>query len=159
MQHLCTSYDWNALLIKTWFRSEYHSNSTGVIRSHQLLLQNINNWCTITVWDDVISWHVGKTPCTCHQYNREYYSTAQNFIWHSFSIGYKNFCTCCSLTFWQLHKLSHIKVFHSSDTGRTRMQLAKVVIASALVLAACAEGLPDGKGNVFQICSYGCLLC
>ena len=29
------------------------------------------------------------------------------------------------------------------------MQLAKVVIASALVLAACAEGLPEGKGLMY----------
>ena len=32
------------------------------------------------------------------------------------------------------------------------MQLAKVVITSALVLAACAKGLPEGKCyNVFKI--------
>ena len=30
------------------------------------------------------------------------------------------------------------------------MQLAKVVIASVLVLAACAEELPEGKGCVFE---------
>ena len=30
------------------------------------------------------------------------------------------------------------------------MKLAKVVIASALVLAACAEGLPEGKGCVLK---------
>ena len=30
------------------------------------------------------------------------------------------------------------------------MQLAKVVIASALVLAACAEGLPEGKSCVLK---------
>ena len=30
------------------------------------------------------------------------------------------------------------------------MQLAKVVIASALVLARCAEGLPEGKGCVLK---------
>ena len=30
------------------------------------------------------------------------------------------------------------------------MKLAKVVIASALVLAACAEGLPEGKGFVLK---------
>ena len=30
------------------------------------------------------------------------------------------------------------------------MQLAKVVIASALVLAACAEGLPEGKSYVLK---------
>ena len=29
------------------------------------------------------------------------------------------------------------------------MQLAKVVIASALVLSACAEGLPEGKGLMY----------
>ena len=30
------------------------------------------------------------------------------------------------------------------------MQLAKVVVASALVLAACGEGLPEGKGCVLK---------
>ena len=30
------------------------------------------------------------------------------------------------------------------------MQLAKVVITSALVLAACVEGLPDGKDCVLK---------
>ena len=30
------------------------------------------------------------------------------------------------------------------------MQLAKVVITSALVLAACAKGLPDGKDCVLK---------
>ena len=29
------------------------------------------------------------------------------------------------------------------------MQLAKVVIATVLVLAACAEGLPEGKGLMY----------
>ena len=38
-----------------------------------------------------------------------------------------------------------LKLFHSIGAGLTRMQLAKVVIASALVLAACVEGLPEGK--------------
>ena len=33
------------------------------------------------------------------------------------------------------------------------MQLAKVVIASALVLAACGEGLPEGKGCVLKCIS------
>ena len=32
------------------------------------------------------------------------------------------------------------------------MQLAKVVIASALVLAACAEGLPEGKQTLYFLC-------
>ena len=30
------------------------------------------------------------------------------------------------------------------------MQLAKVVISSILVLAVCAEGLPEGKGCVLK---------
>ena len=30
------------------------------------------------------------------------------------------------------------------------MQLAKVVITSALVLAVCAEGLPEGKGCMLK---------
>ena len=33
------------------------------------------------------------------------------------------------------------------------MQLVKVVIASALVLAACGEGLPEGKGCVLKCIS------
>ena len=42
--------------------------------------------------------------------------------------------------------VSHVKLFHSTGAGITRMQLAKVVvITSALVLAACTEGLPGGK--------------
>ena len=45
---------------------------------------------------------------------------------------------------------SHIHLFHSTGAGRTRMQLAKVVIASVLVLAGCAEGLPEGKGCVLE---------
>ena len=42
------------------------------------------------------------------------------------------------------------------------MQLAKVVITSALVLAACVEGLPEGKSCVlkdvklFYILYHGC---
>ena len=32
------------------------------------------------------------------------------------------------------------------------MQLAKVVIASALVLAACAKGLPEGKQTFILLC-------
>ena len=47
-------------------------------------------------------------------------------------------------------KSSHIKLFHSTGAGRARMQLAKVVTASALVLAGCAEGLPEGKGCVLK---------
>ena len=33
------------------------------------------------------------------------------------------------------------------------MQLAKVVIASILILAACAEGLPESKGCVLKYIS------
>ena len=32
------------------------------------------------------------------------------------------------------------------------MQLAKVVIASALILAACAKGLPEGKQTLHFLC-------
>jgi len=41
--------------------------------------------------------------------------------------------------------LSHTKLLHSTGTGITRKQLAKVVIASALVLATYAEGLTEGE--------------
>ena len=43
--------------------------------------------------------------------------------------------------------MSHI---NSTSAGSTRMQLAKVMIASVLVLAACAEGLPEGKTYVLK---------
>ena len=58
----------------------------------------------------------------------------------------KNHSTYYSLTFLQLPELqsSHIKLFHSTGAGVTRMQLAKVVIAGVLVIAVCAEGLPEG---------------
>ena len=47
--------------------------------------------------------------------------------------------------------VSHIKLFHSTSTGVTRMQLAKVVvIANALFFAACSEGLPGGKDCVLK---------
>jgi len=38
------------------------------------------------------------------------------------------------------------------------MQLAKVVIASALVLATCAEGLPEGEYSVTAISGITCVL-
>ena len=34
------------------------------------------------------------------------------------------------------------------------MQLAKVVIMSVLVLVECAEGLPEGKGCVFEYTAH-----
>ena len=89
----------------------------------------------------VTSWHTDSKLYHCAHTN----NSDSDVAW--FSTGYKNLCTCCSLTFWQLHKLqlSHIKLFHSTGAGITRMQLAKVVIASALVLAACVKALPEGK--------------
>ena len=44
--------------------------------------------------------------------------------------------------------VSHIKLVHSTGAGLTKMQLAKVVITSTLVLAACVEGLAEGKDYV-----------
>ena len=44
--------------------------------------------------------------------------------------------------------VSYIKLVHSTSAGLTRMQLAKVVITSTLVLVACVEGLPEGKDYV-----------
>ena len=41
--------------------------------------------------------------------------------------------------------VSHIKLFHSTGAGITRMQLAKVVIASVLIFVVHAERLPEGK--------------
>ena len=44
------------------------------------------------------------------------------------------------------------------------MQLAKVVIASVLVLAACVEGLPEGKScvlkyvKIFYICTMAVIV-
>ena len=90
--------------------------------------KNTNNGCTITVCDDVISWHIDRISTTvwCQQLK----------IWYDVaSTDYKNLCTCCSLTFCTVSQVavSHIKLFHSTGAGRTRMQLAKVVIASDLV--------------------------
>ena len=67
----------------------------------------------------------------------------------------KNHSTYYSLTFLQLPELqsSHIELFHSTGAGVTRMQLAKVVIASVLVIAVCAEGLPEGSD-----CLLKCIL-
>ena len=50
-------------------------------------------------------------------------------------------------------QLSHIKLFHST-CAEIRMQLAKVVIASVLVFAACTEGLPEDKGLCAEMCSH-----
>ena len=97
----------------------------------------------------VTSWHTDSKLYHCaHTINTTIWIllTAQKFIcdiaW--FSNGYKSLCTCCSLTFWQLHKLqsSHIKLFQSTGTGITRMVAVKVMITSVLVLVACTEGLP-----------------
>ena len=38
-----------------------------------------------------------------------------------------------------------------TGAGITRMRLTKVVITSALVIAVCAEGLPDSKGCVMKL--------
>ena len=98
--------------------------------SHQPYSKNTNNGWTITVCDDVISWHIDRTPTTV------WIVFNSSKIWHDVaSTGYKNHYTCCSLTVWQLHKLqlSHIKLFYSTGVGRTRLQLAKVVVASVWV--------------------------
>ena len=42
----------------------------------------------------------------------------------------------------------YIKLIHSGGAGITGMQLTKVLITSVLVLAVCAEGLPEGKNCV-----------
>ena len=64
-------------------------------------------------------------------------------VW--FSIGYKNHCACltsdsCTSCSWLISNYST-----ATGAGITRMQLATVVITSALVFATCAEGLPEGK--------------
>ena len=56
---------------------------------------------------------------------------------------------------WEV-QLSHTKLLHSTGTGITRMQLAKVVIASALVLATCAKGLPEGIYSSTAISGITC---
>ena len=66
-----------------------------------------------------------------------------------FSIDYKNHCTCLTSDSCTIRSC-YIKLFHSTGARITTMQLAKVVITSALVLAACAEGLPEGKDCVLK---------
>ena len=51
---------------------------------------------------------------------------------------------------------------YSTGAEIATMQLAKVVVTSVLVLAVCAEGLPEGKssmntrGEIYQIAYLGC---
>ena len=86
----------------------------------------------------------------------EYYSTTQKSIhdvaW--FSTGYKSLHLFTDILTVAQVAVSHIKLFHSTSAGVTRMQLAKVVITSVLVLAACAEGLPEGKSCVLKGITY-----
>ena len=46
--------------------------------------------------------------------------------------------------------VSHIKLFHRTGAERSRMQLAKVVITSTLIIAACVDRLPEGKSCVLK---------
>ena len=78
--------------------------------------------------NDVTSWHMKSQQAIK--------LSALVAHWHSDS------CTTCSCRI----------LIHSTGAGITRMQLAKVVITIVLVLAACAEGLPEGN-----FCVWKCL--
>ena len=70
------------------------------------LLPTYHTVYTITI-HDVTSWHTDRTPTTVlvTSHNWEYI-IQHSIIWHDIATtGYKNLCTCCSLTFWQSHKL------------------------------------------------------
>ena len=82
------------------------------------------------------------------------------------STDYKNLCTCCSLTFWQLHKLqlSHIKLFHSTGVGITRCNWQRWWLQVLWSLQHVQKGCLKVKivcwnvlqTNIFQTAYLGC---
>ena len=54
------------------------------------------------------------------------------------------------LTVAQVAVVSCQAIFHSTGVGITRMQQAMVLITTALVLAVCANELPEGKDCVLK---------
>ena len=136
------SHDWIMCIIDLpRFRPMQHSKTT----THFMELSD-HIMCTFTMYYDVMSWHIDRAQTTAHVQSIQLWILFNSSI-DVASTGYIKHCTCCSLTFWHLHKLqlSHIKLYHSTGAGRARMQLAKVVITSVLVLAICSEGLPEGN--------------
>ena len=95
--------------IETWFWSEYHTTALGLSDYTNSYSKNTNNGCTITVWDDVISWHIDSTPTTVGIV----FNSSKN-LYDVASTGYKIFtlvahwhsdsCTSCSciifLQYW-----------------------------------------------------------
>ena len=141
-------HDWSTnknFRITHWATFIFHF--IGSIFQELITIGTVSSPCyDVTCW--CISTLITFWLCICHQ-------TTINIVTRktSFLIGYKNLGACCSETFWQLNNLpsSHIKLFHITGVGRTRMQLAKVVIVSALILAVCAEGMPEGKSCVLKM--------
>ena len=78
------------------------------------------------------------------------FSSSKNFTWRrivlQLAIKPLHFLLTDILTVAQVAVIS----YHSTGAGRTRMQLAKVVITSILILVASAEGWPEGKDCVLK---------
>ena len=91
------------LLIKidTWHLHKVQSNATQqdyypLITLCIPLLYMMSPVDTLTEHQPLCLWH----------HTTENTLISNSIIWHDVATtGYKNLCTCCSLTFWQLHKL------------------------------------------------------
>ena len=103
-------------------------SNVGLQRSCTELSDYSKNISVYITTNDVTSWHMKSQQAIK--------LSALVAHWHSDS------CTTCSCRI----------LIHSTGAGITRMQLAKVVITIVLVLAACAEGLPEGN-----FCVWKCL--
>ena len=102
------------LLFKLQFDWTQQPVPNGVIWSQYVYLCYV--WC-----HELTHWH--RTPTTVGVTQVQLwilFKSSNSCTWRTI-IDYKSFCTCCSLTFWQLHKLqsSHIKLFHIINSSTT----------------------------------------
>ena len=134
---------------------QIHLVSNTILCQINLIKENFvdHYWTSIVAWSYYRwydSWHIDRPLCHCACAINTTINTfwqLKMFLWYitpNFPLAIELIlCTCCSLTFWQLHKWqsSHIKLFHSTGGGLTRMQLANVVI----VFCFMSEGLLEYK--------------
>ena len=142
----CMSNDWVVFLIETCS----DQNNTATALSYHIHTNSYSRTPTmdalaITVWDDVISWHIDSTPTTVWMWFNSWK------MFHDVASACYKMSALAAQTFWQLHKL-HWQISNSTSAGVTRMQVAKVVIASVLILTVCAR-LPEGKDCVLKYVS------
>ena len=102
------------LLFKLQFNWTQQPVPNGVIWSQYVYLCYV--WC-----HELTHWHrTPTTVCVTQVQLWILFKSSNSCTWRKI-IDYKSFCTCCSLTFWQLHKLqsSHIKLFHIINSSTT----------------------------------------